>query len=90
MRKLIYAVGAAGISLLVLAASVQPSAAYIAYPWCAYYGGRDGGGPSCGSSTLEQCMATVSGIGGYCARNPYYQEPAPRLEPRRHPKRTRD
>ena len=46
------------------------------YPWCAYYGGRDGGGTNCGFTTFEQCLATVSGIGGFCQRNTQYVPPA--------------
>jgi hypothetical protein len=46
------------------------------YPWCAYYGGGDmGGGTNCGFISFDQCMATVSGIGGYCARNTQYVPP---------------
>jgi hypothetical protein len=89
MRKLILMLGVAGIALLVQVVTIQPSAAYIAYPWCAYSGGRDGAGPSCGSSTFEQCLATVSGTGGYCARNRYYEEPAPQPAPKRRHQRPR-
>jgi hypothetical protein len=32
------------------------------YPWCAVYSAY--AGRNCGFVTLEQCMATVSGIGG--------------------------
>jgi hypothetical protein len=47
------------------------------YPWCAYYGGGyGGGGTNCGFTTREQCLATVSGIGGYCDRNTQYVPPA--------------
>ena len=35
-------------------------------------GGRFGGASNCGFSTWNQCMATVSGIGGFCARNQFY------------------
>jgi hypothetical protein len=46
------------------------------YPWCAYYsGGHGGGGTNCGFTTFEQCLATVSGIGGFCDRNTLYQPP---------------
>jgi Protein of unknown function (DUF3551) len=45
------------------------------YPWCAYYGGRDGGGSNCGFTTYEQCMATVSGTGGFCQQNTQYVPP---------------
>jgi Protein of unknown function (DUF3551) len=37
------------------------------YPWCALSGGGDSGGVmSCYYKTLQQCMATLSGIGGNC------------------------
>jgi Protein of unknown function (DUF3551) len=37
------------------------------YPWCANY---TKGSISCSFVTYEQCMADVSGIGGFCERNP--------------------
>ena len=41
--------------------------------WCAQYSGRVGGGATnCGFFTLEQCRATVSGIGGFCVINQFY------------------
>ena len=47
------------------------------YPWCAYYSGSmGGGGTNCGFVTFEQCMATVSGIGGICMRNTQFVPPA--------------
>jgi hypothetical protein len=46
------------------------------YKWCAVYGGRDGGASNCGFVTLEQCQATVSGIGGFCQENQFYTGPA--------------
>jgi len=42
------------------------------YPWCAQYSGRGGGGRNCGFTTFDQCIATVSGIGGICVRNTQY------------------
>ena len=50
------------------------------YKWCAEYsGGRDGiGATNCGFVTLEQCRATISGIGGWCSPNPFYTGPEPR------------
>jgi hypothetical protein len=41
------------------------------YPWCAYYEVGDEA-RNCGFVTYEQCMANVSGIGGYCAPNTQY------------------
>jgi len=42
------------------------------YPWCAQYSGNFGG-RNCGFSTLQQCRATVSGVGGFCIKNPMAQ-----------------
>ena len=44
------------------------------YPWCAYYNGKFGG-TNCGFTTFQQCLDTVSGIGGSCQRNNLYQPP---------------
>jgi hypothetical protein len=46
--------------------------AAIEYPWCAQYGGEDGGGRNCGFSTLTQCRETISGMGGFCEPNLFY------------------
>ncbi len=51
------------------------------YPWCAYYNYLQGGATNCGFVTYQQCMATISGVGGSCGPNPRYQGPA---GPRRH------
>ena len=45
------------------------------YPWCAYYGSKEGGGTNCGFTTFQQCLDTVSGIGGFCNVNTQYQPP---------------
>lgn len=47
------------------------------YPWCAYYNFLQGGATNCGFATYQQCMATISGIGGSCGANPRYQGPPP-------------
>jgi len=63
------------ILTIVLLATTQASHAQSAYdyPWCAQYTSRGGSGAlSCYYATYAQCMATVSGIGGYCIRSPYY------------------
>jgi len=36
---------------------------YDPYPWRAVYGGDAGGASNCGFLSIEQCRATVSGIG---------------------------
>jgi hypothetical protein len=54
------------------------------YPWCAISDGGDSGGGamSCYYDTLQQCMATLSGIGGNCVARPYYNAQPTQL-PRR-------
>jgi hypothetical protein len=39
------------------------------YKWCAAY--RNGGN-NCGFTTIEQCRASVSGVGGSCEPNQFY------------------
>jgi Protein of unknown function (DUF3551) len=43
-------------------------------PWCAYYSAPFDA-TNCGFSTYEQCLATVSGVGGYCEPNTMYVPP---------------
>ena len=55
------------------------------YRWCAQYGGRSGG-TNCGFVTWEQCRAAVSGVGGFCRLNLFYDgrpEGAPPLVQRK-------
>ena len=45
------------------------------YPWCAIMSGGDnsgGGAMSCYFTSWQQCMTTLSGIGGNCVASPYY------------------
>jgi hypothetical protein len=37
-------------------------------PWCAAYN-INGGTPQCGFATREQCLLTISGVGGSCVEN---------------------
>jgi hypothetical protein len=74
-------------------AAVGSPAAAQNYPWCAYYGGGNmGGGTNCGFTTFEQCMAALSGNGGFCNINTQYvpppgPHPASHYRPRRkHPR----
>jgi len=51
---------------------MEKSAEAQNYPWCAQYGtGFEG--VNCGFTTYQQCMDTVSGIGGFCMQNNTYQ-----------------
>ncbi len=59
------------------------------YRWCAMYSGKFGGASNCYFMTLEQCRATVSGVGGYCNTNPRYDgQPIGGEQPRRAKKRS--
>ena len=60
------------LSSTVLAQAPASALPYDPYPWCANYGGDASGSSNCGFLTLEQCRATVSGIGGFCAHNQFY------------------
>ena len=53
--------------------------------WCAWY---DHWTYNCGFHTFQQCLDTISGVGGWCSRNHYEETVTPRDEPRpRHRKR---
>ena len=53
------------------------------YRWCAHYSGEGGGGTNCYFMTLEQCRWAISGAGGYCGPNPFYDGvPLDRPSPR--------
>ena len=57
---------------IVVASAVEPAKA-DPYRWCAVYGSYGGGGvESCYYLTLDQCRASVSGIGGFCKESPWY------------------
>ena len=62
------------IIIFGLLTGVQPGKAEITYPWCAQYARE---GRNCGFSTYDQCLAAVSGNGGYCIENSMYR---PRAE----------
>ena len=40
------------------------------YRWCAQYSGK--GARNCSFVTLEQCRAAISGNGGFCEPNTFY------------------
>jgi hypothetical protein len=84
--RTIVAVVAAAAALMLLA----PHAGNARdYPWCANYNDKYGA-RNCGFDTWEQCLATVSGIGGFCNQNPSFQpglvDPRPARKLRRHPR----
>jgi hypothetical protein len=57
---------------LFVASTFEPAQA-DPYRWCAQYGGgRGGGATNCYFMTREQCMAAISGNGGFCNPNNFY------------------
>lgn len=55
-----------------VAAAASTGAQAQNYPWCAVYNMGDNA-YNCGFATYEQCMVTISGIGGFCERNTQFQ-----------------
>jgi hypothetical protein len=51
----------------------------IEWPWCAdLFEGRGGGtATNCGFASFRQCESYISGISGWCYRNPRYPEQRP-------------
>jgi hypothetical protein len=76
-----------GFGLVSLLAFGAPAEARSDAPWCAFLN-SSGGFDECLYYTIDQCRATVSGVGGYCYENRFYvppPEPArPRKAKRRH------
>jgi Protein of unknown function (DUF3551) len=72
------------VSALAGASQTASAQSPYSYPWCAkYYGKLDGTG--CYYKSYQQCMVTISGIGGYCYESPYYRpELAARVRQSRH------
>lgn len=62
------------LTMILAVAVFDPPARSQNYPWCAHYG-KGGGDLNCGFSTWDQCMADVSGIGGFCEANNTYVAP---------------
>ena len=74
LLTLIVLVGASAVPAVspMTAYAQQQPYPYDHYPWCAVYGGSMSGSSNCGFKTWQQCMATVSGIGGSCEPNQFY------------------
>jgi hypothetical protein len=70
MRLLLLITGA----LLAILWMEEPAEAQN-YPWCAQYGPTPSAPTNCGFVTFQQCLDTISGIGGFCVRNNLYQPP---------------
>jgi hypothetical protein len=61
------------VLLMIAAGAALDGAKADPYRWCADYAGFRGlGATNCWFLTLAQCRAAVSGVGGYCKPNPFY------------------
>jgi hypothetical protein len=56
-------------ALAFVAQAGKPAQAEVVYPWCAFHNAST---YTCGFRSFYQCLETIRGIGGYCARNPRY------------------
>lgn len=86
MKSIMLALALAGLSQFAAGAAK----AEVHYPWCAWY---DDYTYNCGFTSLGQCRANISGMGGVCRENmmpaPVYSAPvaaspvaaAPRSQP---------
>lgn len=59
-----------GLGIVAVAAFAAPAHAQN-YPWCVVSSAYEGG-QNCSFTTLDQCMATRQGIGGFCVENTQY------------------
>jgi Protein of unknown function (DUF3551) len=55
------------LAMVVVIAGIGTRAEAQNYPWCADYAGF--GSQNCGFSTFQQCLAALSGNGGFCNAN---------------------
>ena len=68
--------GSCALAALIAGLMTAPSAQAREYPWCAIYAGNSGV-QNCGFVTFQQCLATIRGMGGFCQRNPLYNDERP-------------
>jgi len=64
----IFLIAAALLGEMPAASAQSPTS----YPWCSRSYKTDGNATSCYFTSYQQCMTTLSGIGGYCFESPYY------------------
>jgi hypothetical protein len=75
MRSKIFTLVVVSVALIGASASAAAQSPY-SYPWCAKQTGKDFDTTSCYFTGYQQCMATISGGGGWCYQNPAYRASA--------------
>ena len=58
--------------LLFMAGAASVPAKADPYRWCGVFGGQGGTATNCYFLTIDQCRAAVSGNGGFCVPNNFY------------------
>jgi hypothetical protein len=71
MKSILFLLG-----VIVVISAIGTPAQARNYPWCALYDTGDQA-TNCGFVSREQCMATVTGIGGFCVVNTQYRPVKP-------------
>ena len=81
--------------LFVLTGGTIDAARADPYAWCAVLGGSSDLSEGCFYMTLQQCQASISGNGGFCRHNNFYDgkpvttpEDAVRPSPKRTPRKS--
>jgi hypothetical protein len=64
----ILAITALVLALSLASAALNPAEAQRYSPYCAEF--SDGSGTDCSYPSLQSCLASVSGVGGFCNPNP--------------------
>jgi Protein of unknown function (DUF3551) len=62
------------LAIFVVTDGIDTPAEAQNYPWCAVLNVGDAA-YNCGFDTREECMAALSGIGGFCELNNQYKPP---------------
>jgi hypothetical protein len=82
---------AIAVLFTLIAASAAGPVQADPYRYCAEYGGSGDGGTNCYFLTMQQCQQAISGVGGFCRENGFYDgraistgEAAPRQPRRKH------
>jgi hypothetical protein len=71
MRSKIFTLAVVSVALIGATASASAQSP-CSYPWCSRQPVHEGATTSCYFTSYQQCMTTISGIGGWCYRNPAY------------------
>ena len=75
MRSKILALVAVCVALTGTSGLASAQSAY-SYPWCSQLPAAQSDATTCYFTNYQQCMTTISGIGGYCYQSPYYHPSA--------------